>query len=359
MFLLPSAEAADIVVDVGADRAMGVGGNWARAFANGDGTWDFTWAAGGDYNVLPMGADLTVVDRDRVTLTGRDNLVDHAIVRCDDGTFLHAASGNVDTFDDSAWAFRYDADWGRIAEATLEERVGTRGHNDLPVLCSPVGDATAFLEASAHAPVLFWLGDDAAKTSEVTLADAPALTGGSLAWDPDTDLLVVVGTAQDGTVWIDTYDDALTRVDRVEVDLSTGDERVYWPQATLRAGEHWLVAHMARDDGAGFSADEGNVWLAVFDLDWNLVQHVQVTDFSPPTGAMRPGLARDGDTLLVLYDVSVTPHLTPLTLDGGALGEDPVVADEDEGIPPTRACGCGDGSAALLLLAVRRRWRSS
>ena len=51
-------------------------------------------------------------------LTGRTDLIDHAISKCPDGTYMHLGSGEVVVPDDSAWGFRYDADWNMIAEAS-------------------------------------------------------------------------------------------------------------------------------------------------------------------------------------------------------------------------------------------------
>ncbi|MFZ5481475.1 MAG: hypothetical protein ACOZNI_32235 [Myxococcota bacterium] len=363
MMLAALAAASDVVVEVGEDRSLGVGGGWARAFPAGDGAWHLLWSAGGDYNVLPMGADLTVVDRDRVSLTGRTDLVDHGIARCPDGTYLHVASASLASPDDSAFAFRYDADWTRLADATVEESVESREHNDPAVACSPVADGVILTEGAPDDSIFVELGDDAAPAGEHGLDGAPQLSGGSFAWDPDDDTLLAVGFGRDERVRVDRYDADLGLVERLDVAVADPGDRVYWTQATLRAGEHWLVAYMVAGAGETWTLDEANVALAVFDLDWALEQTVRVTQFEPPAGAMRPGLARDGDTLLVTYDRQTEPHLTPLTLDLDALGELPDTGDPagDEGIPPIRSCGCGGGGGAFLLVALARRprWRSS
>jgi hypothetical protein len=84
MFLLLSLSLAHagVVIDVGEPVTLSMGGGWARAFPADEGGWHFLWSAGGDYNVLPMGADLSVRDTDRTRLTGRTDLVDHGITRC-------------------------------------------------------------------------------------------------------------------------------------------------------------------------------------------------------------------------------------------------------------------------------------
>ena len=44
----------------------------------------------------------------------------------------------IDTFDDSAYAFRSDADFASVGALTVEEREDARAHNDMVVLCSSV-----------------------------------------------------------------------------------------------------------------------------------------------------------------------------------------------------------------------------
>jgi hypothetical protein len=357
---------AGVVTNVGEPVTLSMGGGWARAFPTDDGQWHFLWAAGGEYNLLPMSAALGVIDSGRTLLTGRTDLVDHGITRCPDGSYLHAASANLDEFNDSAFAFRYTADWQRTAAGTLAEREAGREHNDLLVLCSPLLDATLFVEGGPNNPVLVEIAEDGSPAGETRLDTRTNLMGGSMVWDPDTDTLVTVGFNNTQSIVVERWDADLVKLETIEVPAVPAPQRVYWTQATLRAGDHWLVAHMARDDSAGWAADEGNVWLQVFDLDWNLLESHPVTDFAPPAGGMRPGLARQDDRLLVLFDKGVQPHVVPVTLDTVALGEDPEL---DTGADPAdqaseAACGCAAGGTAsgwsvVLLagasLALRRR----
>ena len=366
LLLLPPNAHAGLVTAIDAPVALPLGGGWARAFPTDTG-WDFLWAAGGEYNLLPMSPQLDVVDSGRTQLTGRADLVDHGITRCPDGTYLHASSANLDEFNDSAFAFRYDAAWARTASGTLAEREPGREHNDLLVICSPLLDATLFVEGGPNNPVLVEIGEDGAPAGETRLDTRTNLMGGSMVWDPDTDTLVSVGFNNTQSILVERWDADLTKLETIEVAAVPAPQRVYWTQATLRAGDHWLVAHMARDDSAGWAADEGNVWLQVFDLDWNLLESHPVTDFAPPAGGMRPGLARKDGELLVLFDKGVQPHVVRVTLDSASLGEDPSTDTGGEaGDDASAGCGCGTtepgvrgagvwGLALLAGLTRRRR----
>lgn len=344
---------AGVVIDVGEPVTLTMGGGWARAFPADEGGWHFLWSAGGDYNLLPMGADLSVRDSDRTRLTGRTDLVDHGIARCPDGSYLHAASANLESFNDSAFAFRYATDWERTASGALAERNPERAHNDLLVLCSPLLDATLFVEGSPTNPILVEIGQDGTPVGETRLDTRTHLMGGSMVWDPDTDTLVTVGFDNRQSIVVERWDADFVKLETIEIPVVEAPQRVYWTQATLRVGEHWFVAHMARDESAGWASDEGNVWLQVFDLEWNLLESHAVTNFTAPEGGMRPGLARQDDRLLVLFDKGVRPHIVSVTLDAAALGEDPAGDTRSDGREArAEACGCAATQKATAWPAV-------
>lgn len=385
MLLLISAALAApsaFFAEVGPDLTLSVGGGWPRA-AKAETGWHFFWSAGGDYNLLPMSDDLEVVDRDRIRLTGRSDLVDNQIVPCPDGTWLHVASGQTAQPNDSAWAFRYDADFALLAEGTVVSQ-GTARTNDMAPICSTLGDFVGFNAQGGGGVVIFEVDEAGAGTQVLQANGWPMLAGASFVWDGDLGAIRVVGVtgAREGRMLL--LDDALGIVEEVELPLGVDDAQAYWPQATVRVGNHWIVAHMLRREADNFNADEGNVWLAVFDLDWNLVEHVAVSSYTPPSGCMRPGLARSGDRLLVLWDKENTPHVTEVTLNLATFGEDPDWEDptphdtgDDGGADDTDGgkgggggCGCTSAAPAegalpaalglfgvLATLGARRRGR--
>jgi hypothetical protein len=375
---VPNAAAAPsgepIVLSVGAEVSTGLGGGWARAWPEDDGSWRFLWSAGGDYVRLPMTADLVVTDRDRTALTGRTNLVDHAITRCpDDGSFLHAASANVDSYNDSAYAFRFDPDLGLTGETTIAERDTSRAHNDMTVLCSGPLSGVGFAERGGS--VFFPIAADATLGAMVSLPDAPSLMGGAMYHEAESDTILVINFRFHGPLVVARYTTDLTLVEVTEIpDAVEAPLTGYWAQGLLRVGDVYVVAHMARDESRGWAADEGDVWLAFFDTDWNLLERRQISQNTPPTGGMRPGLARRGEQLLVFYDKQVSPYLFDVRLDLAAMGvegEEPDSGrsdvDDDSGGPggDTEGCGCDTGAAplsglgVLAALFVRRRRAAS
>jgi uncharacterized protein (TIGR03382 family) len=361
--LLPPAQASDYIASVGEEITLGPGGGWVRVFpdANSDG-WHFLWAAGGDYSLLSMTADFQVEDFNRRNLTGRTDLIDHAITRCPSGGYLHVASANQQGPNDSAYAFRYDEDFNVTASGVLEEVESTRLHNDLPVLCSPLVNATAFMGTNFGSMYLSLIAEDATQTDLIELpAAVPKTEGGSLYVNPDNGEIVVVGKHGEGSgfdlVGLDSeYQVAWSR--NFE-PLSDRNLRPYWPQALLKIKDHFLLAFMARNDNDGWESDWGNIYLAVLDADFNHLESTQISNYTPPEGAQRPALVRRGTQVLLTVDRNVQPQLFEIQLEPEpfGLGE----ADEtggqwdtaqDGGGDKEGGCGCSGSSSPAGTLAL-------
>lgn len=144
--LLSPAIAGDHILTVGPQIELRVAGTWGRAIPI-EGGWRYAFGRNGDYWLAPLerDGDSWALRIDQETqLTTHGDLKDHAIRRCADGTFLHAASANVDEPNDSAYVYRYDGDWNQVQSGVIEEGEPNRAHNDLALLCSPVFTGTAF-----------------------------------------------------------------------------------------------------------------------------------------------------------------------------------------------------------------------
>ena len=119
------------------------------------------------------------------------------------------------------------------------------------------------------------------------------------------------------------------------------------------------------------ASDTGDVWLHVFDEDFNLLEQQKLTNYgSGRDSAMRPWMERKDDLLLVSYDI-LTKHTfvaVKLNLDGveavdtGFAGEGTGSDELPELAVDTSKSGCAvaGGSAGGLLfvlgmVAARRR----
>ena len=387
--LVPFALAGDPLVSIGAEVVLAPGGGWARAFPE-DVGWTLVWSAGGDYNALPMTADLVVDDRDRKHLTGRTDLKDHAIVRCPDGTFLHVGSANLHVDNDSAYAHRFDAEFNLLASGTVEEDNPNRQHNDPALICAPVGEAVAYMDKQGQASAtLFDIAGNGTMTGTRAVDGAPRVMGGGLVWNADDDTFLIIGGAYDNALTLARYDIDLNLLDTQKLTALPAGWHAFWPQAVMRVGDFWILAHAGNDEAVHWDQGDGDIWVKVYDLDWNLIQDEQVTHNTAPIGGMRPGLARKNEQLLVTYDKSVHPVVIPLTLDLAALGveggdtgqwSDPADTDSDgseDSAPDSGGdddddddCGCatnvgagwslgGWSLAGMLLLPWWRRRKAS
>lgn len=363
LLLCQLALAGDILLAVGEEELVG-GENyratWARAFPAENGQWHFFRAAGGDYQHHYLDSDLSLLDNGKA-LTGRTDLVDHAIARCPDGTFLHVGTTNSSpNANDGAWVFRYDENLDRIAEFELASGDATTIYNDSPTTCTGVLDGALFTysgEGHEVAPFIV-LDENAEPVETVEIVSQPNTTGSALLWENESQTIVLVRAWTVGPKFVvDHYDSDMNLVGTPkELQISDSDQDLYWPQALLRLGDYYVLAYMERNTAERtWSTDTGNVWVAVFDLDFNFIEKEQITDYAEgddgvTIGAMQPWLARSGDTLLVLYDRQVQPTVTKVEIDPAlADQEDPIVDTSDPGTDNLTPVADGGGSFDALV----------
>jgi len=363
MLLLSMALAGDILLSMDEETIIG-GENykatWARMFPVGDGTWHFFRAAGGGYQHHFVDSDgITLLDNG-IELTGRTDLVDHAISLCPDGSFLHVASTNSQpNANDGAWAFRYDADLNKVAEYQIASADTDRQYNDAPAVCTGVVDGTLFTYSDVHPDAADYasfdvLGNDAVVSETIQINSQPNTSGSSMLWENESQTLLLVRAWTVGPkLVVDRYDADMNLVGQPqEVQITDSDQDLYWPQSMLRIDSYYFLAFMEREaTGREWSTDTGNVWVAVFDLDFNLIERQQVTDYQPEDGsdvtigAMQPWLARQGDSLLVIYDRSVQPTLTRIEVDPDLDDQqNPIVDTSDPGTDNTQPVADAGGN---------------
>jgi MYXO-CTERM domain-containing protein len=377
LLLLSTALAAtDPVASIGAPVPLGQGGAWARPLPRPDGSWALAFATQDGLYAAPLLHDGTLegwtLQRDaRWALTSEPGLKDHAITRCPDGTYLHIASANTDQPNDTAWAFRTDADLQPVSSAAISVADGSLAHNDMPIVCSERFQGTAFA-AMGGTPGNTWFGvaPDASLAETTALAGDPRSNGsGFLA---DGELLHHVGYGwPPESAWINTYDAELQLVEQRQVRLLDGELEGFWPQGVLKVGDLMLVAVMGFDPTVSAQQLTGEVWLVVLDADFSVVARHQLTSFLPGQTPARPWLARQDEWLLVGFDQDNQSHVQAVQLDlegVGEIGDSGTADDEDEDEGEDEGakdggCATGGGAAGLgltLLAAAaagRRRRR--
>jgi hypothetical protein len=380
--------AGPYVIDVAEPKILPIGGGWAHAVRAEDG-WHFFFAAGGEYWRLPMSEDFEVRDYERIGLTGRDDLIDHSLQNCPDGTYLHLATANPDFSGEYPVSFTYDEEFNLVSGTTLGEVTPDRIYHDLPAACEEGGSWTAFLvEFGTNELVeLNALGEPVAS---FLIEDVMPPLGGTLIEDLTSGELLLISGVSTNSITVTAFGDDLAPRVVAQRNVVPNGEKVYFTQAALRLKNHIIVAFMVQPENDPYVADSGNLGLVIFDKHWNIVENLILSDNPVPWGGQRPSLARKKDTLLVLYDRQasrdgpVQPELFVLTLDLDAFEADSQTGSDsgapaDTGAEPdspqdtspefetqhTAAisiCGCGSltpvpswGWLAGLALVWRRR----
>jgi MYXO-CTERM domain-containing protein len=255
-----------------------------------------------------------------------------------------------------------------------------RSHNDMPLACSPLFTATSFGGPGVGATITsryFYLDNNAQVVDTQDTVDLPRTGGSALKVEPETETILVVEMSSlpldvPGEMWITRMDLDLNPLNVYRAQVLPDGYNGHWPQGILRIGDYYMVAYIGWPDDT-WDGHNGDMWVAVFDMDWNLLETQQVSNNDPSNPGMRPGLVRRGDIVLATYDKNTMPHIHELRIDLETFG----IEDGDSGNlwdtgdsseDAEEGCGCSTqanprsawlGLAALFGLLVRRRYSDS
>jgi hypothetical protein len=366
--LVAAALAGPVFDSVSAETNIGLGGNWARFHAGEDGWWFFQMA-GGDYWVEDVEPDFSGYDdRQRIQLSQHGHLQDAQVERCPDGGWLVVGSATVTAPNDSAYAFRSDADFVSEGSVTVEEGVTDVFHNDMVPFCTRVATGASFTTGDfGHSGSRFF-DLDGVRVGDSHDFPVPG-TGSSLAIRP-SDERIVAGSfdgAGSRDLRFTVMDPDWSVVEEYSVELP--EDYALWTQRLMPLGDGWLLAHVLRP--SEFGEPEGEIWVQALDAEFNIVDSIRVSPEGTSTNN-RPWIARRDDVIAVSYDRDVQPRMAVLTLKADAVpaGDDGIQdtaapagsggsdsADEPSAEVP---CGCGTGAGAggagvLAALGVLRR----
>lgn len=361
--LLLCAWAQDWITEISEPYELPSGGTWIRPFPTPDG-WK-VFLGGSAMRIADLKKeDNTWTATDIRVISDQDGVHfnDHAVKKCPDGTFLHVASRDQEQFNDSAHVWRYDTDFSILASEVWEERSTERQYNDPSILCSRITQGVA--SSTRGGPMDFgnhyFSVDEYGQKGELeVLASYPRMNGGALFADDLEEQIYGLGMSHGQPLQINTYDTEWNVLSEKTLGLLSeySDKRAYWPQGVIQVGDYFMVSFMGRNDDWG-NGDLGDVYLGIFDHEWDLLQEYQITNYEAPV-AMRPWISRQGDQVLIAYDADLKFLIVELTIDLEAFG----LKDEalDTGTDPTlwngnfsneEGCSCGGGSAGAWVLLV-------
>ena len=328
--LLGGVALAGILGGFGQPADLGVPGRHGRPFYTDDGQRWLGLGRSGSFHVVALDADgLADTGTFRTIVPGGGEFVDHSFVPCEDGGFLHIASGNRDTTDDTAWASFVGRDLVVRGTTLLVDADPHFTTNDMPVLCVGAVWATAFATAGdienreppgnaflAFGPSLFGGGGG---VLPVQVPEAVRSTGTSMIWRSDTRQVLMVGVRPPDQLRVVSLDEDLLRTSISDRLLELDGVEAYWAQSSAEVEGGLLIAHMVRDPEAGFAQDTGNVALTLLSQELRVLETIVLTDFPAPGGAMRPALAVAGEEVIVSFDVGGALHTVVGRVDREAL----------------------------------------
>jgi MYXO-CTERM domain-containing protein len=371
--LLTTAQAGDVFIAVGDEVQFELAGTWARIHPSEEGWWYFA-GAGGEYWADTLNEDLTGFNtNERIKLTDNGRLQDTQVERCSDGDWLVLGSATIDTFDDSAYSWRWDAGFTTVEKVTVEERVEERAHNDMAIVCDEVATGVSYTNGRMGTSSTFF---EIGPTSVTDTHEIEIFSMGGSFSVRESDGRIIAADIEGPTspeVRITVFNPDWSIEERTSFAVPAFE--AFWPQRLMPFNDGWIITWLARDPDAADT--EGEVWVGALDADFQLIDSIQVSPEGTTNG--RPWVTRRGDVLAVSYDRLVQPYATLVYLDGAT------VPPDDDGLPDTgpsgdddtgsdtagdldgdgEGCGCtssgGAGAAALfagtLLAGAGRRRR--
>mgnify|MGYP002629790957 CR=1 FL=1 len=367
--LSPTVEAG-YVVSVGDPIEMNPWGTFHRTAPNGEDGWLYMIGTGGNWYVVETDNQHQSTVQGDYVVPDFDLMVDRGLASCPNGDWLLAGSGNLEAHNDTLWVWRLDADWNVIGESTLLEAANGVATNDMAVICSSFfsGVGVVDMEGGGHGTVQVYEVDDQAQFVQThDLGQGlPNVQGSGWAVNEADQQLIMVGadifSGSGLTFTVFDGDMNVVASHAAEVATSPSNATVYWPQGLMRAGDLYVVAHLAYDPADLEGEPPGNVYLQFYDQDFQLLGGEQVSFYEPPEAASRPGFARRGEQMVVTWDAQNVPYLVDVELDltGANLpgdsaepnaSDDPSDPADDSGEGGGGGCGgCSSAGGGLALL---------
>lgn len=352
------AFAQEFIPDIGEAVEVRSAGAWIRTIPTDDG-WMAVMGGNSSFSVAPLtktgpGLEDWVLGSKRQVVQ-ETGLIDHGIQICPDGNILHAANASVDGGpNDFMHVYLYAPDFSVLFHQEIRDGVGTHSHNDPNVFCSGIGMGfVTSVQGMEFATDFFSLNDRGELLEIIPLEDYPRGNGGVIWADPVEQVIIQAGMAHGRPLTLQQYDADWMLLDSKEISLLEAPLRAYWPQGLLRVGDYYLLAHMGRDD-AWMGVDNGDVFVSIFDLDWEMQKQYRITNYNADA-AMRPWISRKEDQLLISFDAFNEQMLVEARLDLNVFGNTNVDVDwskDTEKEMEEESCGCHNSTDAFLTIPL-------
>jgi len=344
-FVVTAALAGPRIVSVGEPFLLDGSGNWPRMFPQEDGSWSLVTANQSGLVLTPLSSTFERSGAPSYMLVDDATMIDHGWAICPDSSIVHIGMGTRESEQHTAVLRRFSADMTLLSESTLIDNDTRTTIVDQPAVCGETFRGFGYFDGHADNPFdgypayegsIFALDADDSPTGVYRVGGTVNIIGASL-MERDGLLSVVTSNMPgNGSLRIITLDSAFEGVSDIQVEVQDELTNVYWPQTTLNIGGDAFVAYIKQGKGEGWSGQFGDVYVAQFDADWNLVDQVPVYALGPSYGGFQPGLVVRDDQLVVTFSrgdqtnagVAITLDLTAVEPDTGG-GDDTAVEDTD------------------------------
>jgi MYXO-CTERM domain-containing protein len=337
--VISAALAGPRIVSVGEPFLLDGSGNWPRLFPQEDGTWSLVTANQSGLILTTLTAEFTRGLPPSRALIEDDTMIDHGWATCPDGTIFHIGMGTRESEQHTAVLRRFSADLTLLSETTLIDDDVRTIIVDQPAVCGETFRGFGYYDAHRDNPLdgypapeasIFALDGTDTPIGSYRIAETVNITGASL-MERDGQLNVVTSNMPgDGSLRVITLDSSFAAVADRQVEVQDELTNVFWPQTTLNIGGDAFVVYIKQRRGEGWSGQFGDVYLAQFDADWNLVEQVPVYALGASYGGFQPGLALRDDQLVVTFSkADQTNEGVVVTLDLSAV--DPDTGGDDTG----------------------------
>ena len=322
-FFTSSAQAdlSDYIANISDPVQFPTDGVWVRAFYT-NGGWKLLAQQGEAYTVVDLykEGDSWVRDPNVTRLTEGRDFQDSCIKRCPNDNYLLISSASNTGFNDSAYAFLFDADFNLLAENTIAESEPQYTFNDVNCECSEfIQGATFGLNSpTQYGNFFFELNDSLELVQEpFQISDVTRANGGDTWSDLATNRIIMSGFHMENQNIFLEFDPELNLITETPTQMSEPPWQDFWTQSFIRVGDVFFAATIVRSQTDPSAPYE--LILVVLDDEWNVLERHLVTD----GGGSRPFLARNGDQILLTSDVNNSPQLIEITIGSGFNSEDP------------------------------------
>ncbi len=325
---VPVAAAGPFVLEIGPPVDVDLPGRHARPFVDATGAWRLAFGRSGSFHAVPLDVETLRVDLEaQQTLVPLGIGIDHGFVSCPDGGWLHVASSHGAHLDDGATATLLDADLRILAQRALLRDSPHLATNDMALVCGAGLRGAAFAERGVEGgdevtgDWFFALDDaffDGGAAIPVDVSPSTRVTGNSMRWLEDDRQLHIFGMERDIGLRVAIFDENLALRSLEDRPAPPAPRVGWWASGIAPVGGGALLVHMAADPVVPWNLDTGDVALVVLGPDLTVLEQHALTALPPPNGAMRPGIAVDGDTVVVSFDVGGAIQLQRLRIDRAA-----------------------------------------